>query len=874
MSDSLDVSEKPSSNGSKPESPTPDIKHNGINEHHLPHGSPDSRSLHEIHGSLSRQFESMAPRRVKVYLLQGEDWLDNGTGYCKGEIDGITKKPYFIVRNELDSQEIILKLYLEGSIQYQRQQETLIVWTDLAGKDLALSFQENDGCADLCDFIIRVQQESLSPMISLYYVLSTLYDSQGDGPREITELITGPISYPPEEPSLDALDEILDIINQGANSQYTRACILKYILETNYIHKLYLLQAGAEKNHDISSLHVLSDIAKCILLYNSHALMEELLSSEVSILDLVGLLEYDRDFPTFKACHRDYLLDESKFRSIIDVPTPADQASDMSIFRKDFILSYLKNVVLARWMDESTMNTLSSMIYTNQMDIITYLSKPDDNDNFLGRLLLLYDRDISDVENLKKCRDAVRMLHQYVSVTKGQPSAQKSEFFTALIKAGLIKLIKFALEGLDSSIRIIGTEMLVTVIEQDVSLVHCTHYDDNNQVDELEPPVNNPPHPEVGESEETFQPPNLKLKLYNDTSFTLVLCNLLLTDKNPGLKMQAYEALKTLLTCTTTNDNNQADDGFMQPVTAKSNRPDLEIAEINYKFFRSFYQRVASVLFQDFIYLSGDNPGCEMANNAKNRVILEPMLFQHLCDLIAFCFQEHDLGLCREFFIQNHVLTGVMRLLSLDTKITLKLAALRCFKTLIFLNDDALTRYIIDRSLMGTFVDYFDTVIESNTLANSLCIDLLEILLRRGHEKNFKALAINVYNNHKNFIERVNYVSTGSEFIQMVENALNQSADPTATSIDDNDQHYKDNVLSPIEGGNKEGQDGPQAQELSPLEPIKFASHKRSIVPEDANENGNGNGNGNIGCNGNGATKKPKVTDYLSGIKKDGELKT
>ena len=53
------------------------------------------------------------PRRVKVYLLKGEDWLDNGTGYCIGEIESETNKPYFIVRNEAESDNIILKSYLE-----------------------------------------------------------------------------------------------------------------------------------------------------------------------------------------------------------------------------------------------------------------------------------------------------------------------------------------------------------------------------------------------------------------------------------------------------------------------------------------------------------------------------------------------------------------------------------------------------------------------------------------------------------------------------------------------------------------------------------------------------------------------------------------
>lgn len=862
MSDVSDVD--PATNGFRVESPAPETNQNGLHHNQRKLHSPSPGHLRENSNSISRNIGPMTPRRVKVYLLEGEDWLDNGTGYCEGVIDTTAQRPYFIVRNELDSKDIILKSFLEGSIQYQRQQETLIVWTDLEGKDLALSFQENDGCADLCEFIIRVQQEGLSPMISLYYVLSTLYDSQGDGPREITELITGPISYPPDDLSLDSLDELLDIINQGANSQYTRACILKFIVESSYIHKLYILQQEAEKAQDIASLHTLSDITKCILLYNDHALIEELVSSESSILDLVGLLEYDRDLPTFKACHREYLLDESKFRSIIDVPTPADQAgSDMSIFRKDFVLSYLKNVVLARWMDDSTLNTISSLIYENQMDIITYLSKPDDNDDFLGRLLRLYDEDLTNTENLQKCRDAVKMLHQYVSVTKGQPSTQKSEFFTALIKAGLIKLIKFSLEGLDSFIRSIGTEMLVTVIEQDVSLVHCTHYDDNSQVDELDPPVN-AAHTEACENEEAVPGPNLRLKLYNDTSFTLVLCNLFLKDKNLGLKLQAYEALRTLLTFTVTNENNSQEDAFMKPLFVKSSRPDLEIIEINQKFFKSFYQRVASVLFQDFIYIASESS--ELSVNAEARLVLEPILFQHLCELIAFCFQEHELSLCRDFFIQNNILVGVMRILSLETKITLKLAAVRCFKTLIFLNDNSLTRYIIEKDLLSVFVDFFATTARGNNLANSLCIDLLEILLRRGHEKNFKALALTLYNNHKSFIETITYVSTGNEFIQMVESTLDHNADPTATSIDDN---YKDNFNSPIESEREKGQESHE-QGLSPLGPVKYLPHKRHIVTEEANEKDNGN----ISCNGNSGSKKPKVADYLSAIKKDGDLKT
>ena len=150
-----------------------------------------------------------------------------------GEIDDDTKLPYFLVRNETDNNNIILKSFLEGSIQYQRQQETLIVWTDSNGTDLALSFQETEGCADLCDFIIRVQQGNISPGISLYYVIPNI--NEGD---DITELITGPIRYPPEIPNVENLDIVLETINQGTNAQFTRTNILEFIIENDYFTKL------------------------------------------------------------------------------------------------------------------------------------------------------------------------------------------------------------------------------------------------------------------------------------------------------------------------------------------------------------------------------------------------------------------------------------------------------------------------------------------------------------------------------------------------------------------------------------------------------------------------------------------------------------
>jgi protein phosphatase-4 regulatory subunit 3 len=54
---------------------------------------------------------------------------------------------------------------------FQKQQETLIVWTELSsgaavgsGTDMALSFQEPDGCAAIWEVIESIQQIFEPPM--------------------------------------------------------------------------------------------------------------------------------------------------------------------------------------------------------------------------------------------------------------------------------------------------------------------------------------------------------------------------------------------------------------------------------------------------------------------------------------------------------------------------------------------------------------------------------------------------------------------------------------------------------------------------------------------------------------------------------------
>lgn len=714
------------------------------------------------------EIHSKSPRRVKVYLLQGDDWLDNGTGYCLGQVDSETKKPYFIVRNEMDSDDIILKSYLEGYIQYQRQQETLIVWTDLSGKDLALSFQENEGCADLCEFIVRVQQESLSPMISLYYVLSALQDS-GEGSREITELITGPITYPDKVPTKEAIESILEAVRLGSNSQYTRSKILTFIIDNDYLSKLFTLFDKAEREKDLSTLHVFNDIMKSLIVYNDILLLGEFFKSEETVLGLMGALEYDRDYPEFKACHREYLLDPARFKMVIDIAKPPlSPGTDMSIFRRDFILGYLKNVVLARKVDDQTLNSVSTFLYNNQIDIINYLKDALANDNFLERLFQTFD---SDDIPLSKKRDAVRMLHQYAMIAKSQLTSLRSEFLAALVKSGLFECIKFALKDSESEIRVVGTELLTAVIDQDASLVNSVLAqqadEDMGLVDEHVPED----HAQDGTSKQ------VKLNLVNDMSLIVVLGQLLLNEKNPGLKIQAYEAIRTLLYSALSGGDTEGEN------EAAGSKKSAESEAHTKKYFESFYEVLAPIFFEDFMKLAGDDVA--LSKEAERKMVEDPILYQHLCDIISFCCREHETSISRQFFFEKRVLKGILMILKLNVRVTLKLGVMRCFKSIIILDDTQFCRYIIQNDLFESYFYFYGTVAAENSLANSLCLDLLEIIIRRSFRKNYRLMAIHIYNNYKLFLEtQVNYVSTGQDLVKVVESHVELLKDPTATSVD------------------------------------------------------------------------------------------
>ncbi|KAK8372738.1 hypothetical protein O3P69_017411 [Scylla paramamosain] len=108
----------------------------------------------------------MARRRVKLYALNADrQWDDRGTGHVTSAYVERLKGMSLLVRAESDG-SLLLESRIQADTAYQKQQGTLIVWSEGENFDLALSFQEKAGCDEIWEKICQISRSTSSLNIS------------------------------------------------------------------------------------------------------------------------------------------------------------------------------------------------------------------------------------------------------------------------------------------------------------------------------------------------------------------------------------------------------------------------------------------------------------------------------------------------------------------------------------------------------------------------------------------------------------------------------------------------------------------------------------------------------------------------------------
>jgi protein phosphatase-4 regulatory subunit 3 len=256
-----------------------------------------------------------------------------------------------------------------------------------------------------------------------------------------------------------------------------REALAKFIIAEKYIPKLLPLVDMAEDLESSADLHRLCSIMKMLILLNDTSIIEYVVTDDV-VLGVVGALECksrqasrfhvttnspldDPDFPLHKASHRQYLADPSRFKQVVPFGDPVIRTKIHYTYR----LQYLKDVVLARILDDPTYSVLNSLIFYHQVDIVNHIAA---NSSFLKDLFAILGGKEGDE---KRRQEAIMFVQQCCAIGKSIQANQRAALYQTLVSHGLLDVIQFALKHQDSSIRVAGADILVALIDHDALMV-------------------------------------------------------------------------------------------------------------------------------------------------------------------------------------------------------------------------------------------------------------------------------------------------------------------------------------------------------------------------------------------------------------------
>lgn len=435
-----------------------------------------------------------------------------------------------------------------------------------------------------------------------------------------TDPFQNPISLP--TPTLGNLPEIEAQVRGLFNTQNGKDAIGAFVLSDNYIQKMIPLVEQAEDFEDLGSLHRLCTIMKTFILLNDTKIIEHVVSDDI-VLGVVGALEYDPDFPSHKANHRHWLGKEGRYKEVVRI--------DDELIRKKihhtYRLQYLKDVVLARILDDPTFSVLNSLIFFNQVDIVQHLQN---NAAFLKELFGIFTPSETNQERKK---EAVLFIQQCCAIAKNLQQPSRQQLYNNFLGHGLLSVINFALRHSDVSVRVGATDVLVSMIDHDPQLIRQTIF---RQINEKQTPL------------------------------TDSLIDLLLVEADLGVKAQIADAIKVLLD---PGSNNAPLEGLAKTggEFAVRMRPIADPQQES--FVKDFYDDSAKKLFKPLVDLRGR----ENLDFSVHQV----SLFIYLIEILCFFVRQHT-HRSKYFVLSENLGQRIAQLLSSPEKY-LKLSELHSF---------------------------------------------------------------------------------------------------------------------------------------------------------------------------------------------------
>ncbi|CAF3552890.1 unnamed protein product [Adineta steineri] len=403
--------------------------------------------------------------RVKLYTLNEErQWDDRGTGFvtCISPTTSNTSHS-IIVKSEVDG-TILLESKIQLHTKYQKQQETLIVWSEGEKYDLALSFQEKAGCDDIWENICDVQGKDSSYLTTTNNLTndSAIYESDDECVESNENYLSSTINLPSVD--LSHLRDICDLFSPDKVRDASRRDFLARAIESeNYIRKLIDLYHICEDLENIDSLHQLYEIIRSIFYLNKSTLFEILFSDEF-IMDIIGCLEYEPqlNFKT-KRNHREFLDKKATFKEVI----PIGNQELLIKIHQTYRIQYIQDAILPApsLFEENLLSTMNSFLFFNKVEIVTLLYE---DPKFLSQLFAtLKDDNLPD----DKRKDLMLFLKEFCVFSQTLQQQNRDNFFQALATHGILNVIQVMLSLDDTTTKQAALDVFASIVECNPSTV-------------------------------------------------------------------------------------------------------------------------------------------------------------------------------------------------------------------------------------------------------------------------------------------------------------------------------------------------------------------------------------------------------------------
>ncbi|PPS16775.1 hypothetical protein GOBAR_AA03780 [Gossypium barbadense] len=602
------------------------------------------------------QGNSNSMQRVKVYRLNEDGkWDDQGTGHVTVDYLERSEELALFVFDEEDNETLLLHRISPDDI-YRKQEDTIISWRDSEySTELALSFQENTGCSYIWDHICNVQRNMHFSSLN-----NEIFHTMNSELRELpaVELSTLPIILKTVTESGIAdqmrLTELIlsDFLNIFRPAELS--------MQQDFFQKLMELFRICEDLENIDGLHMIFKIIKGIILLNSPQVFEKIFGDEL-IMDIIGSLEFytmvslglktlsslysdDADVPQVQQ-YRLFLKEHVVFKEAIPIKNPLA----LSKIHQTYRVGYLKDVVLARVLDEATTASLNSIIHSNNAIVISILK---DDSTFIQELFARLRSPTTSAESKKNLVLFMGLKYGLVCLICACNNSSAYSFNRDLINEGIFDIITDVLQSPDKKLVLTGTDILILFLNQDANLLR------------------------------SYVVRQEGIPLFG------LLVKGMVTDFGEDMHCQFLEILRSLL------------DSFTLSGAQRDSITDI------------FYEKHLGELI-DVIILScsSDEADQSTSNLARNAGKVEsqngakPEILSSICELLCFCVLHHPYRIkCN--FILNNVIEKVL-LLTRRREKYLVVAAVRFVRTILTRHDEHLINHIVKNNLLKPVIDAF-----------------------------------------------------------------------------------------------------------------------------------------------------------------------